>query len=154
MDMKKRILLILIAVAVVAQFIQPNRTAPTTDPTNDMLFMTQAPDEIKTLVTGACYDCHSYRTDYPVWAYITPMNFIIQDHINEGREVLNFSRWNEPSSRDEAHECGEEIEEGEMPPNNYAIMHGHAQLNASQRSSLVAWFNSNMTKKKGKSDRD
>jgi len=152
-DMKKRILLILLVIALVAQFFQPDRSVPATDPANDMLVMTNAPDEIKTLVTGACYDCHSHNTSYPVWAYITPINFIIQDHINEGREKLNFSRWNEPASQKEAHECGGMIAEGEMPPGNYAPMHGHAQLTEAQRGQLVDWFIANMPKKKQKSER-
>jgi hypothetical protein len=63
--MKKRILLILLPSPWWPNSYNPT-AAPTTDvPTNDMLVMTQAPDEIKTLVTGACYDCHSYPVTMP-----------------------------------------------------------------------------------------
>jgi hypothetical protein len=151
--MKKRILYILLAIAVVAQFFQPDRSVPTSAPANDMLVMTQAPEEIKTLVQGACYDCHSYNSTYPWYASITPVNFWLQDHIVEGRGKMNFSRWNEATAQEHAHECGEEIEEGEMPPGNYAFVHGHAKLNAEQKSTLVAWFNEHMPKKKETADR-
>ncbi|HQV75484.1 MAG: heme-binding domain-containing protein [Flavobacteriales bacterium] len=149
--MKKRILLILLAIGVVAQFFQPDRSVPPIVPANDMLVMTQAPDDIKTLVQGACYDCHSDNSTYPWYASITPVNFWLQDHINEGRGHMNFSRWNDPASQEHAHECGEVLQAGEMPPSNYAFIHGHAKLDAAQRSRLVAWFNANMPKKK-KSD--
>jgi hypothetical protein len=45
--MKKRILYILLAIAVVAQFFQPDRSVPAVDPANDMLVMTQAPEDIQ-----------------------------------------------------------------------------------------------------------
>lgn len=147
--MKKRILLILLAIAVVAQFFQPDRTVPAIVPANDMLVMTHAPAEIKTLVQGACYDCHSNTTTYPWYASITPVNFWLQDHINEGREKMNFSRWNEPASREEAYECAEVLREGEMPPSNYAFIHGHATLTEAQRGQLVVWFGATMPGKKG-----
>ena len=152
--MKRRILLILLAIGVVAQFVQPDRRVPPIVPASDMLVMTQAPDDIKTLVQGACYDCHSDRSTYPWYASITPVNFWLQDHINEGRERMNFSRWNDPASRKEAYECGAVLKEGEMPPGNYAFIHGHAQLTDDQRARLVDWFDANMPKEEGNGEEE
>ena len=142
--MKKRILYIVLAIALVAQFFQPDRSAPPVDPVNDMLVMTKAPDDIRTLVQGACYDCHSDQSTYPWYSYVTPVNFWLQDHINEGREKMNFSRWNKPTSQKHAHEAGEEIQEGEMPLDSYTWAHGEARLDAVQRTTLGSWFNANM----------
>lgn len=142
--MKKRILYIVLAIVLVAQFFQPDRSAPPIDPANDMLVMTGAPDDIKAMVHSACYDCHSDRSTYPWYSYVTPVNFWLQDHINEGREKMNFSRWNDPASREEAGECAEVLREGEMPPKNYAFIHGHAKLTADQRAQLAAWFSAVM----------
>ena len=147
--MKKRILLIVLTIGVVAQFFQPDRSVPPIVPANDMLAMTQAPNEIRTLVQGACYDCHSDNSTYPWYASVIPLNFWLQDHINEGREKMNFSRWNEPSSQEEAYECAEVVQEGEMPPGNYAFIHGHAQLTDAQRAQLVTWFTATMPSEKG-----
>jgi uncharacterized membrane protein len=152
--MKKRILYILLAIAVVAQFFQPDRSVPVVDPANDMLVMTQAPHDIRTLVEGACYDCHSYRSTYPWYASITPVNYWLQDHIDEGRGKMNFSRWNDPASQKEADECGEVLREEEMPPKNYAFIHGHAQLTAEQRTQLAGWFDANMPVKQEKGGSD
>ncbi|MBK9177452.1 MAG: heme-binding domain-containing protein [Flavobacteriales bacterium] len=147
--MKKRIALILIALFALAQLIQPDRSVPAPAPANDMLTLTQAPPDIRVLVEGACYDCHSDKSTYPWYAYVTPMNFWLQSHINEGREKMNFSRWNDPASREEAYECGEVLREGEMPPKNYAFIHGHAQLTDAQRGRLVDWFDAHMPKEDG-----
>ncbi|HRH71020.1 MAG TPA: heme-binding domain-containing protein [Flavobacteriales bacterium] len=140
--MKKRILYILLAIAVVAQFFQPDRSAPATDPANDMLAITKAPADIQQLVIGACYDCHSYKTNYPWYGKITPVNFIVQNHINEGREVLNFSLWDQFANSEAAGESGETIQESEMPPAYYRFMHGHGDLSAAQQQQLIAWFGS------------
>ncbi|MBL7955186.1 MAG: heme-binding domain-containing protein [Flavobacteriales bacterium] len=142
--MKRRILYILLAIVLVAQFFQPHRGVPPIDPANDMLVMTEAPDDIRTLVQGACYDCHSYNTTYPWYSHVTPMNFWLQDHINEGREKMNFSHWNMSASQKHAHEAGEEVQEGEMPIDSYTWIHGEARLDASQRNTLATWFNANM----------
>ena len=142
--MKKRILYIVFAIILVAQFFQPDRSAPPIDPANDMLVMTAAPDDIKTLVHAACYDCHSDRSTYPWYSYVTPVNFWLQDHINEGREKMNFSRWDLPASQEHAHECGEVIQEGEMPLDSYTWVHDEARLDGAQRKRLVDWFNANM----------
>lgn len=144
-DMFKRLLPIALAVLAVAQFIQPDRSAPPVVPSQDMLTMTNAPADIQGLVTGACYDCHSYTTDYPWYGYITPMNFIVQDHINEGRDHLNFSLWDKYAGSEEAGEAGEELQEGEMPPGYYRLMHGHGRLADADKKRLVAWFKANMT---------
>ncbi len=139
--MIKRIAYILLGILLVAQLIQPDRSVPAIDPAKDMLAMTNAPPDIRELVIGACYDCHSYQTTYPWYGKLTPMNFIMQDHINEGREVLNFSVWDQYTNSEAAGESGEEIVEGEMAPGYYKLMHGHGDLDAAQQKKLVAWFN-------------
>ncbi len=142
--MIKRILLIGLGIFLLAQFAQPDRSAPAVDPAKDMLQVTGAPADIQQLVIGACYDCHSNKTEYPVWAYITPVNFWIQRHINEGREVVNYSRWDVYAGNEEAAESGKSIAEGEMPPSNYSGMHGHGKLTAAQKQQLIDWFNANI----------
>ncbi|HRD52096.1 MAG TPA: heme-binding domain-containing protein [Flavobacteriales bacterium] len=142
--MLKRILLVLLAAFVVAQFIRPDRTVPAIDPTKDMLTMTGAPPEVRQLVVGACYDCHSYTTTYPWYAAITPVNYIMQDHINEGREHLNFSLWDTYATDKHAGEAGKVLQDGEMPPGYYRLMHGHGRMSDADKQKLVAWFNANL----------
>jgi hypothetical protein len=140
-NMIKRILLILMLLIVVAQFIRPDRSVPAIDPGTDLLVMTNAPADIRTAVRGACYDCHSYETDYPWYASITPINWWLQGHINEGREELNFSRWDRYVGSKAAAESGEEMLEKEMPPVDYTWMHGHARLDPAITQKVVDWFN-------------
>lgn len=138
--MTRRVLLILLGLFFVAQFIQPDRRVQPPDPARDLLVMTQAPEHIRTLVTDACYDCHSDHTAYPFWTYITPVNFWVQHHVEEAREELNFSRWDLFAGTHEASESGEHIAGGEMPLPSYAWLHPSARLTDAQRAELTAWF--------------
>lgn len=144
LTMIRRILLGLLGILLLGQLAQPDRSVPKVDPAQDMLQVTVASADIQQMVIGACYDCHSYETQYPWWAYVTPVNFWVQGHINEGREKVNYSRWDHFAGNEEAAESGKAIAEGEMPPPNYAGMHGHAKLTAEQKQQLIAWFNANI----------
>ncbi|MBK8340226.1 MAG: heme-binding domain-containing protein [Flavobacteriales bacterium] len=143
-QMIKRILLVLFVLILVAQLVQPDRSVPAVDPTQDLVTMTAAPPDIQAMMIGACYDCHSNRTTYPWYARLTPVNFIMQDHIKEGREVLNFSTWPAYANTEEAHECVETMQEGEMPPAYYRFMHAHGDLLPAQQEQLIAWFNTSV----------
>ncbi len=142
--MRRKVLFIVLGLLLVMQVFRPDRTAPAPDPADDMLNVLNAPADIRQLVTGACYDCHSYSTAYPWYMAITPVNFIMQDHIEEGREHLNFSLWSKYATGRHTHEAGEEVSEGEMPPGYYRLMHAHGRLSDADKRKLVAWFNANL----------
>lgn len=139
--MERKFITGIVVVLAVAQFIQPDRSAPVPDANTDMLAMTNAPEHIRKLVRGACYDCHSYETRYPFYSYITPVNLWMQDHVNEAREELNFSRWDLSAGSEAAGESGEEVAEGEMPLSSYTWLHEAARLTTADREALAAWFN-------------
>ncbi|MBK9288300.1 MAG: heme-binding domain-containing protein [Flavobacteriales bacterium] len=142
--MIKRILLTLLVLVLLAQLFRPDRSVPVVDPAHDLLTMKAAPPDVQALVVGACYDCHSYKTAYPWYVHITPVNFIMQDHINEGREVLNFSTWPTSMNTEAASESVETMQEGEMPPNYYRFMHAHGDLSAAQQAQVISWFNTSV----------
>jgi len=139
----KRALLILVAVVVVAQFFQPDRTVQANDPEHDLITVTQPVAEVRELLHSACYDCHSDRTTYPWYSYITPLNFWMQDHIDEGRAEFDMSSWGRRRAKWQRHKAEESVEminEGEMPLPSYTWVHGEARLNTAQRSALAAFF--------------
>jgi hypothetical protein len=141
--MIKRILYILIAVVIVAQFIRPGRTAEPVDPAGDLIAVTQPSAEVEQMLRTACYDCHSGQPRYPWYVNITPVNWWLQDHINEGREHFNASAWGTVAADKRAHwaeEAIEMIQAGEMPLDSYTWTHGDARLTDTQRQQLVAFF--------------
>jgi hypothetical protein len=66
----------------------------------------------------------------------------LADHIEEGKEHLNFSDWENYDSKKKDHkleEVIEEVKEGEMPLNEYTWTHADAKLSDEQISALLAW---------------
>lgn len=91
--------------------------------------------DTRALVQRACFDCHSNETEWPVYASVAPVSWLVQRDVNEGRAVLNFSEWSHP--QEEATQAAEEVREGEMPPAAYALVHAHARLTAAERDRLA-----------------
>lgn len=87
------------------------------------------------LARRACYDCHSNRAAIPWYGQVAPFAWIVRDHMEEGRAVLNLSELDRPQP--EAHEAGEEVMEGEMPPAWYVVLHPEAALTADERRLLA-----------------
>lgn len=91
--------------------------------------------QTRELAKRACFDCHSNETVWPVYANIAPFSWLVADHVDEGREKLNFSQFDRPQK--EAEEAGEVVAEGEMPPRYYTMLHPEARLTDTERRQLA-----------------
>ena len=89
----------------------------------------------RALAKDACFDCHSNETEWPAYASIAPVSWLVQHDVDEGRAVLNFSEWTRPQK--EAKEAAKEVREGEMPPIPYKLIHAHARLSAADLDGLA-----------------
>ena len=144
----KKVLIFLLAVFVIMQFSRIDKTAPKIEKAKDFISMTNPPADIEKMIRNACYDCHSFETEYPWYSNVAPFSWILGDHIEEGREHLNFSVWadySEDKANHKLHECEEELEEKKMPIDSYTWTHGDAKLSDKQREKLAEWFEDQMT---------
>ena len=89
------------------------------------------PAAARSLVAGACGDCHSNRTQWPWYSNVAPVSLLVVDDVKGGREHLNFSQWDRPQPS--LGEVLESIREGEMPPLQYKLIHSGGRLSASER---------------------
>ncbi|MFN0246818.1 MAG: heme-binding domain-containing protein [Kofleriaceae bacterium] len=89
----------------------------------------------RALVDRACFDCHSNQTRWPLYSHVAPISWLVQSHVDEGRQVLNFSEWNR--SNPEAHEAAESVREREMPPRSYLLLHPEARLTDAEIEQLA-----------------
>jgi|GEM_PF-59326 hypothetical protein len=136
-------LLILGGALLVLQFFQIDKTNPPLEDAQDYLAVATPPAGVTSLLQAACYDCHSHVTRYPWYTNIQPVAWWIKDHIEEGRQHLNFSVWATYPPKKAAHkleECFEMVESKEMPMKSYTWMHGNARLTTEERSALAVWF--------------
>lgn len=148
---KKNIFKSLIAILIVMQFFQIDKTLPPINTADIFETVVHPPENILTQIKVSCYDCHSHETKYPWYTYVAPVSFWIKGHIINGREALNFSTWGELDAEDQRHllhECAEKVEEGHMPPKGYVRMHGEAGLSEEQKKTLADWFDFNSKEKK------
>ena len=143
--MLKKIGIAIVVIFVLIQFKRIDKTNPEFNEAEDFITITQPPTEIATLIKDACYDCHSHQSKYPWYTNVAPISWVIEHHIEEGREHLNFSTWGTYPDKKADHkleECAEEVEEGEMPMKPYVVMHSEAKMTAAQKKALVEWFES------------
>ena len=81
----KKILIGLLIVFVVMQAFRPAKNASkNTD--NDISKSYSVPEDVKTILAKACYDCHSNNTRYPWYTEIQPVGWWLSDHIKEGKK--------------------------------------------------------------------
>jgi hypothetical protein len=101
-----------------------------------------APRQVQNVLRLACYDCHSNETVWPWYSRVAPVSWLVARDVAEGREALNYSRWQDYGAQQRAElleETWEEIAEGEMPPAAYLVLHPDARLDDADRAALRAW---------------
>jgi hypothetical protein len=139
----KKIAIGFIVLLLVIQVFRIDKTNPPVDVKNDFISTTNAPLAVGQILKTSCYDCHSNETRYPWYTNVAPLSWWVKDHINEGREELNFSEWKNYNAKKADHkleECIEQIEEGEMPMYSYTLLHSEAKLSEAQKKLLIDWF--------------
>ncbi len=70
----------------------------------------------------SCADCHSNLTTWPWYSNVAPVSWRLQSHVEDGREKMNFSEWE--NAQPPMSEVRDVIESGEMPTWDYAFIHG------------------------------
>jgi hypothetical protein len=151
----KRILVILLLIFAAMQFIQPDKNNQSMDMSNDITTVVTVPTEVQTLLKTACYDCHSNFTNYPWYSNIQPVGWWLKDHIDEGKQHLNFQEFASLKPRPDGkykttaalqdhklEEVASTIEKGEMPLSSYTIIHTEAKLSEPQKKIITNWVDS------------
>jgi len=125
-----------VAVLVLAQLVPYGRSH-----TNPPVLAEPAWDSPATraLAVRACFDCHSNETSWPWYTNIAPASWVTQNHVDEGRERLNYSEFG--SGRFEADDSAETVREGEMPLRDYTLIHSAARLTDAERQQLIDGLN-------------
>ena len=138
----KKIVGMLLIIFGFAQFFSPEKNDG--DVTSIAAFMSETnPNEgIKKVLKESCFDCHSNKTRYPWYNTVTPINYWLNHHVEEGKSELNFSNWASYSLKRKAHkfeEVYEMVEEKEMPLPSYTWTHSEANLSEKQITDIVTW---------------
>ena len=144
MNLKNKILVVLISLFMVSQFLSPKKNQSGLYAVNQFFLDTNTPKEVQILLKEACFDCHSDQTDYPWYNSITPINYWLNSHIKGGKKHFDVSKWFSYSDNRKVHklkELVEEVKERKMPLKSYTWTHKSAVLDQNQINSLVNWAN-------------
>ncbi|MBX3010375.1 MAG: heme-binding domain-containing protein [Caldilineaceae bacterium] len=128
----------ILAILILIQFIPIDRTNPAV--TREVAW--DSP-ETRALAQRACFDCHSNETVWPWYSYVAPISLRIASHVEEGREHLNFSAWDQPNEG--LDEIVEVIERGEMPLSDYLLLHSTAKLSDTEKQALIDGLQATLT---------
>lgn len=142
MKVIKKILLLLLVVFVIAQFFGPEKNEGDIASIDAFLAESNPPEDVKLILKETCYDCHSDVTRYPWYNNITPVNYWLAEHVEDGKKHFNVSKWEGSSIKRKDHkfeELIEMVEDKEMPLNSYTWTHSEAKLTDAQIASVIDW---------------
>lgn len=138
----KIIVLVLVIVFIAVQFYRPDRTTAPVVQAETLEATTQVPENVAQILKRSCNDCHTNQTIYPWYSDVAPFSWLLANHINEGRQKLNFSVWNTYNASKKQRKLDEVCDQvigGEMPYNQYLWMHSDAKLSDEDKRLLCDW---------------
>ena len=104
----------------------------------------QVPKNVETILITSCYDCHSNNTNYPLYSYIQPARFFMEEHIRDGKKDLNFNEFGRYSKRKQGNKLEaivKQLKSNEMPLASYTLIHKNAILTPTQKEEVINWIN-------------
>lgn len=138
----KRFFYALLIALVIIQFIRPEKNTGIAANANDITHFTNVSPEVKTILETSCYDCHSDHTEYPWYTNLQPVGWWMNNHVNEGKEEVNFSQFKAYHIRRQIQkfqEISNQLKEDEMPLDSYLWIHHNAEMSDAQKKLIEDW---------------
>ena len=129
---------------IVLQFFQIDKTAPPVNKNETLEAAVAVPPDVSEIIVRSCNDCHSYTTVYPWYVNIQPVGWFMKNHIDEGRQRMNFSIFNTYSAQKKVkklEDICEQVQSREMPLPSYLWIHSGSVLSESDVKALCDWSN-------------
>lgn len=142
----KRAVIVIAAVLFVGfigiQFIRPDRSTQTFAATDDLFATGAVPPDVAAIFERSCNDCHTNQTRYPWYSNVAPVSWWLVDHVQHGREHMNFNAWNTYDDRKKIRRLEDicaMVEAYTMPLPSYLLAHRDAVLTANDKTVLCEW---------------
>jgi hypothetical protein len=137
-----KILLAIVILFIAIQFIPSTQNIDGQESTSDISKTVIMPSKVHSVLKNACYDCHSNNTDYPWYSKIQPVRLMMDRHVKEGKEELNFSEFGSYSTRSQISKLkglANSIKDNIMPLSSYKLMHKNANLSDEEKNLIINW---------------
>ena len=141
----KLIFMVLLVVVLLMQLARPQKNTAAVPAGKAFIDTFKVNEQVNAILAVSCYDCHSNNTNYPWYSEIQPMAWLMEKHIIDGKEKLNFDDLPPYGSRkfnSKVSQITKQIEQGKMPLDSYLWMHKGARLNTEDKKLLIDYFNS------------
>jgi hypothetical protein len=136
------VLLAVVVCFIVAQFFGPAKSNPASDASQSVESKLQLTPPVTAILDRSCNDCHSNKTRWPWYSNVAPVSWFVIDHVNEGRENLNFSEWGRYTQNDNdglLKQICREVRAGAMPLSSYTPLHPASRLSPEDVKTLCDW---------------
>lgn len=136
---------VMLLVALVGiQFMPTSLNQDTIVPSTDFIKTNGTPRNIARILKTSCYNCHSNNTNYPWYSRVQPAGWLLEKHIREGKEELNYTEFGSYSDRKQKSKLKAmigQIKNDEMPLPSYTLLHSEAKLSQEEKNALIEYLN-------------
>jgi hypothetical protein len=123
-------------------FVHPLAHKTSDRASGPLLLGADIPGSVVDVLGHACVNCHSEKTQWPWYSHVAPVSWLIENDVKHGREHMNFSRWDslpEVDQRMLLTAIATVIENREMPPHGYVLIHPDAKVSADDTVRVIEW---------------
>src|SRR5690554_1021885 len=141
----KLIFMVLLAVLLLMQLARPQKNLSPSPAGKAFVDTFKVGEQVNAILAVSCYDCHSNSTNYPWYSEIQPMAWLMEKHVKDGKEKLNFDElpsYGRRKLNSKFTQITKQVEQGKMPLNSYLWMHAGSRLSMEDKELLVNYFNS------------
>jgi cytochrome c len=125
-----------------AQFVQPASVVRQPSEQASILVGAKADAHVVSLLERSCQNCHSLKTEWPVYSRIFPFSWLVEHDVQEARAHMNLSRWQIYDDEERSlllAEIGSVVRTHEMPPRRYTLVHPEARLTDPEVNEIYQW---------------
>jgi len=125
------------------QLVQPAsavRQAPSQ--AEPILIGAHADAHVSSLIEKSCQNCHSLKTEWPLYSRIFPFSLLIEHDVQTARARMNLSRWQTYEDSEKSlmlSEIGSVVRNRIMPPRRYTLIHPEAKLTETEVNEIYQW---------------
>ena len=129
-------------VLLASVLVHPNGPVKATQSDEPLLAGAEIDPAVKAMLERSCQNCHSEKTDWPIYSYIAPMSWLVEGDVSQARAHMNLSRWGDYSLEEKEQllaSIGAVVRSRKMPPTRYTAIHTGAKLSAEESARIYEW---------------
>jgi hypothetical protein len=131
-----------VAVVLTSALIHPSGPVKLAQSNEPLLAGAEIEPVVMAMLERSCQNCHSEKTEWPVYSYIAPMSWLVEGDVAQARSHMNLSRWEDYSLEEKEQflaSIGAVVRSEKMPPARYTAIHTGAKLSSQERALIYEW---------------